>query len=187
LRALTEQGIDAMTGFKSRLIYAQSTASNTAENRAVLRTHVRKPGHREEEVIGCYRRTTESVVVRFSSGESDEPLLNLRAVLPLTAREAASTPACESAEPRTHGKRIRQDADGRWSVEGWPEEIYEDEAIVEHLLRLELESKTLAAINRRIVQAGGKPIPTLKAGAARVRRLALLATSTTVPPEIDVL
>jgi hypothetical protein len=152
-----------MTGFESRLIYTQSRASNTAENRAVLHTHVRKPGGREEEVIGCYRRTTETVVVRFSSGESDEPDLNLTAVLPVRARVAAYTPGRESAEPRTiHGKRIRQDADGRWSVEGWPEEIYEDKAIVEHLLLLELESETLAAINRRIVQAGGKPIPTRK-------------------------
>ena len=168
-----------MTGFESRLIYAQSTASNTAENRAVLHTHVRKPGHREDEVIGCYRRTTESVVVRFSSGESDEPLLNLIPVLPVRARETAYMPARKRAERRTiHGKRIRQDADGHWSVEGWPEEIYEDEAVVEHLLLLELESKTLAAINRRIVQAGGKPIPTLKAGG--------VATRTAVPPEIDV-
>ena len=46
------------------------------------------------------------------------------------------------------------------------------------MLLLELESKTLAAINRRIVQAGGKAIPTLKAGGA--------ATRTAVPPEIDV-
>jgi hypothetical protein len=168
-----------MTGFESRLIYALSTASNTAENRAVLHTHVRKPGHREDEVIGGYRRTTESVVVRFSSGESDEPLLNLIPVLPVRAREMATMPARKRAERQTiDGKRIRQDADGHWSVEGWPEEIYEDEAVVEHLLLLELESKTLAAINRRIVQGGGKPIPTLKAGA--------VATRTAVPPEIDV-
>jgi hypothetical protein len=128
-----------MTGFESRLIYAVSTASNTAENRAVLHTHVRKPGHREDEVIGGYRRTTESVVVRFSSGESDEPLLNLIPVLPVRAREMATMPARKRAERQTiDGKRIRQDADGHWSVEGWPEEIYEDEAVVEHLLLLEL-------------------------------------------------
>jgi len=152
-----------MTGFESRLIYTQSRASNTAENRPVLDTHVRKAGRREEELIGCHRRTTETVVVRFSSGQSDEPLLDLTAVLPVRARVAAYTPGRERAEPRTiRGNRIRQDADGRWSVEDWPEEIYEDKAIIEHLLLLELESETLAAINRRIVQAGGKPIPTRK-------------------------
>jgi hypothetical protein len=57
-----------------------------------------------------------------------------------------------------NGRRIRRGTDGRWRVEGWHDEDYEDREIVLHLLALEAESPALGVVNRLIVQAGGRPI-----------------------------
>jgi hypothetical protein len=45
-----------------------------------------------------------------------------------------------------------------WYVEGRAGESYESQEIVEHLLMLERESLSIAFVNRKIVQLGGKPI-----------------------------
>jgi hypothetical protein len=60
-----------------------------------------------------------------------------------------------------HGREFWRSADGRWRVADWPGESYESRALVEHLLELERESSLLGLINRRIVQHGGRPVPTL--------------------------
>jgi hypothetical protein len=59
-----------------------------------------------------------------------------------------------------HGREFWRCADGRWRVSDWPAESYESRALVEHLLELERESPLIAVINRRIVQLGGRPVPT---------------------------
>jgi hypothetical protein len=52
---------------------AASSASSAAPvNRPALHDRVRVPGGREGDVIGFYRRVNESVLVLFSSGETDE-------------------------------------------------------------------------------------------------------------------
>lgn len=57
------------------------------------------------------------------------------------------------------GRKVWRAEDGRWYVEGWPGESYEDVDVVEHLLALERESRALGMVNRKIVQLGGEPIP----------------------------
>jgi hypothetical protein len=51
---------------------AQPASPSVAVNRPALHDRVRVPGGREGDVIGFYRRATESVLVLFASGESDE-------------------------------------------------------------------------------------------------------------------
>jgi hypothetical protein len=66
----------------------------------------------------------------------------------------------ETVEERVlDGRKVWRAEDGRWYVEGWAGESYESQEIVEHLLMLERESLSIAFVNRKIVQLGGKPIP----------------------------
>jgi hypothetical protein len=58
------------------------------------------------------------------------------------------------------GRKLWRDANDRWHVDDWPDdETFESAEVAERLLALEAESPLLAALNRRIVQLGGSPIP----------------------------